>query len=73
MIAKYKSHGSEKTKIYSSYTYVCKIKESKHNKDSHQITREEQKKRIKKLKRTENNLKQLRKWQQIHIVHNHFI
>lgn len=42
----------KRQKFYSSYTYICKIKESKHNKDSHQITREREKK---KNKETKNN------------------
>ena len=60
-IAIYKPHRNHKPKIYNRYTQR-KIKESKHNtEDSHQITREENKRRRKEQKELQNNPKTISK------------
>ena len=43
----YKLHDDHKPKIYNKYTYMQKEKEFKYNKDGHQITRQESKRRTK--------------------------
>ena len=59
-----KTQGNCKPKIYNGHTYKKKKKESKHNiKDSHQITREENKRRKQEKRPTKTNPKQLTKWQ----------
>ena len=57
-----KPHGNHKAKMYRRYTHTQKKMQSKHN-NSHQITREENKRGSEEKRPIKTNPKQLTRWQ----------